>query len=52
MLQVSGTASEQQSADFLFRCSFGATEQIKPDSVIWVTYLLMTQLIQNLYLRI
>ena len=52
MFQVSVIASEQQSVDFLFRCFFGETEQMKPDLVIWFTYLQMTHVIQDLYLHI
>ena len=45
MFQVSVIAFEQRFADFLLRRFFGDNEQMKPDSVIWVTYLLMTHLI-------
>ena len=45
MFKVSAIESEQRSADFLFRCFSGDTKQMKPDSVIWITYLLMTDVI-------
>ena len=47
MFQVSAITFEPWTVDFLFRCFFGDTEQMKPDLVIWITYLLMTQLVQN-----
>ena len=45
VFQVSSVASEERSVDFLLGWFFGDTEQMEPNSVIGITYLLMTYLI-------